>query len=48
MREGLLGQLSLAREQMDRVKGRVTENGDDGDAGEAVDSEFDTGASGAE
>lgn len=42
MREGLLGQFSLAKEQMDRAEGRATM---DGDAGEAVDE---TGASEAE
>ena len=34
MSEGLLGQFSLAKEQMDRAEKRVKE---DGDAGEAID-----------
>lgn len=32
MREGLLSYFLLAREQMDRAEGRVTEGGDTGEA----------------
>lgn len=42
MREGLLDQYSLAKKQIDRAEGRVTE---DVDAGKAVDE---TGTPGAE
>lgn len=37
MREGLLGQFSLAKEQMDWAEGRGIEAGEAGDVGEAVD-----------